>query len=89
MNIESYIVQLLFDHQCVILPGLGGFVVNQQSAVIDPIKVVITNFPDVEFETLQATNNPEKPSVSQVKIFQKSKIFELFISNNKWFFIFN
>ena len=44
-------------------------------AVIDPIKVVITNFPDVEFETLQATNNPEKPSEGKRDILFEKEIY--------------
>lgn len=44
-------------------------------AVIDPIKVVITNFPDVEFETLQATNNPEKPSEGKRDILFYKEIY--------------
>ncbi len=41
MNIESYIADLLYEHQCVVLPGVGGFVVNQQTAQIDPINHTI------------------------------------------------
>ncbi|MFL2997151.1 MAG: glutamine--tRNA ligase/YqeY domain fusion protein [Candidatus Neomarinimicrobiota bacterium] len=44
-------------------------------AVIDPIKVVITNFPDIEFETLQATNNPEKPSEGKRDILITKEIY--------------
>ena len=44
-------------------------------AVIDPIKVVITNFPDIEFETLQATNNPEKPSEGKRDILFTKEIY--------------
>ena len=44
-------------------------------AVIDPIKVVITNFPDIKFETLQATNNPEKPSEGKRDILFTKEIY--------------
>lgn len=44
-------------------------------AVIDPIKVVITNFPDIEFETLQAANNPEKPSEGKRNILFTKEIY--------------
>ena len=44
-------------------------------AVIDPIKVVITNFPDIEFETLQATNNPEKSSEGKRDILFTKEIY--------------
>jgi len=35
VNISHYISELLYDHDCVIVPGLGGFVVNPMSARID------------------------------------------------------
>ena len=35
MKIEKYIEALLFDHECVIIPGLGGFIVNERHASID------------------------------------------------------
>ena len=44
-------------------------------AVIDPIKVVITNFPDIEFETLQATNNPENSSEGKRDILFTKEIY--------------
>jgi glutaminyl-tRNA synthetase len=48
-------------------------------AVIDPIKVIITNFPDVDYETLRATNNPEDPSQGKRDIpFSK----EIYIEKN-------
>ncbi|MCK4676612.1 MAG: SPOR domain-containing protein [Bacteroidales bacterium] len=37
MNINQYISELLFDHDCVILPGLGGFVTNYSPANIHPV----------------------------------------------------
>jgi glutaminyl-tRNA synthetase len=44
-------------------------------AVVDPVKVIITNFPDIEFETLQATNNPEKPSEGKRDILFTKEIY--------------
>ena len=35
MGISKYIKDLLFDYECVILPGFGGFVVKDNSAFID------------------------------------------------------
>ncbi|NLA24721.1 MAG: hypothetical protein GX879_07120, partial [Bacteroidales bacterium] len=35
MNIEKHIIDLLYYHDCVILPEFGGFVVNYQEAQID------------------------------------------------------
>jgi len=34
MNIAQYINELLIDTDCVIIPGLGGFVANYQSAMV-------------------------------------------------------
>ncbi|NNM15184.1 MAG: SPOR domain-containing protein, partial [Bacteroidia bacterium] len=36
MNIDNHIHELLFQHDCVIVPGLGGFVANYQSAYFNP-----------------------------------------------------
>lgn len=38
MNIVKYISDLLYDHECVIVPGLGGFVAGYQSASIHPVQ---------------------------------------------------
>jgi len=37
-GIDRYISELLFDHDCVILPGLGGFLTNYCGARIHPIR---------------------------------------------------
>src|SRR5210317_2359065 len=37
-GIDRYISELLFDHDCVILPGFGGFITNYSGARIHPIK---------------------------------------------------
>jgi len=37
MNIETYISDLLYRHDCVILPALGGFISNYKSAQIHPV----------------------------------------------------
>lgn len=38
MKIETYISQLLFHHECVIVPNLGGFVGNYKPAYIQPLQ---------------------------------------------------
>lgn len=35
MNISKHISELLFDYECVILPGLGGFISSEHSATIN------------------------------------------------------
>ena len=38
MILDQYISELLFKYDCVIVPGLGGFVANYKSATIQPIQ---------------------------------------------------
>ena len=37
MKMETYISDLLYRHDCVIIPGLGGLVTNYRSAQIHPV----------------------------------------------------
>ena len=37
MQIVNYISELLFHHDCVILPGLGGFIGNYKPAQVHPV----------------------------------------------------
>ena len=41
---------------------------HRRMAVLDPIKVVITNYPEGELETIQAVNNPEDESAGNREI---------------------
>ncbi len=34
MTIAKYIAELLFDYECVVIPGLGGFIVNDKPAQV-------------------------------------------------------
>ena len=46
-------------------------------AVVDPIKVIITNYPKDKTETIQAINNPEDPDQGPGKLhFQKNYILK-------------
>ena len=36
--IEHYIRRLLFEYDCVILPGFGGFIMHRQTAFIHPVR---------------------------------------------------
>ena len=40
-TIEHYISNLLYLHDCVIIPGFGGFVGNKKSAFIHPVSKII------------------------------------------------
>lgn len=42
-TVTSHIVKLLFDHNCVIVPGLGGFVTNYQSAKVHPTSFIFNS----------------------------------------------
>ena len=41
VNIWTIVKSLLHKYDCVIVPGLGGFIAHQESAVIDPVSMVI------------------------------------------------
>ncbi len=38
MDISLHISSLLFEHECVVVPGLGGFVSNYSPARIHPVQ---------------------------------------------------
>lgn len=42
MDISVYISELLYDHDCVIVPGLGGFLCNYRASEIHPVQHTIT-----------------------------------------------
>jgi len=42
MNVDKHISELLFEHDCVIVPDLGGFVANYTSAKIHPVQHTFT-----------------------------------------------
>jgi nucleoid DNA-binding protein len=37
VNVAPYISELLYEHECVIIPGFGGFIVNDRPATINRI----------------------------------------------------
>jgi nucleoid DNA-binding protein len=38
LKLEQYISELLYQYDCVVVPGLGGFVANYKSATIQPVQ---------------------------------------------------
>ena len=42
INVSKHIYDLLFDHDCVIIPNFGGFVANYASSKYDPSTNTIT-----------------------------------------------
>lgn len=64
--------------------------VERRMAVLDPIKVVITNYPDDKEEIFEAHNHPKRPELSSRKIYFSKEIYidkEDFMENppNKFF----
>ena len=41
VNLDKYIKELLLQHDCVILPGLGGFIANYKPAEFDPTQKTV------------------------------------------------
>lgn len=37
MKIAKYIGDLIYDYECVVIPGLGGFISTEKSASVDPL----------------------------------------------------
>lgn len=56
-TIEYYIAELLFDHDCVIIPGFGGFVGNYASAYITEEHVFFPPFKKLAFNSSLTTND--------------------------------
>jgi glutaminyl-tRNA synthetase len=48
---------------------------NRVMAVLNPLKVVITNFPEEHVEELEAVNNPEDPSAGSRKIYFTKELY--------------
>ena len=48
---------------------------NRVMAVLNPLKVVITNFPEGHVEELEAINNPEDPSAGSRKIYFTKELY--------------
>lgn len=48
---------------------------NRLSAVLDPIKLIITNYPDGQTEQLEAQNNPEDASAGSHKVLFSKELY--------------
>ena len=48
---------------------------QRRMAVLDPLKVVITNYPEGKTEELEAVNNPEDPSAGKRKVAFSGELF--------------
>ncbi len=55
--IEQHISELLFDHDCVIVPSLGGFLASNQNSVITPNQVLFPPFRKIAFNVYLKNND--------------------------------
>ncbi len=57
-NISKYISELLFDHDCVIVPQLGGFLAsNEFSKIVQPNQVIYPPFRHIAFNIYLKQND--------------------------------
>ena len=58
MLIAKYIGDLLFDYECVVIPGLGGFIINDKPALINyNTNYFSPPFPEIMFNPYLITND--------------------------------
>ncbi len=62
---DSVVDYALFEH-CI--REILNFDAERRMAVLDPLKVVITNYPEDSSEELEAVNNPEDPDAGRRKV---------------------
>ncbi len=72
MDIAVYIKELILKNECVILPGLGGFISRYRSANIDPEKKILTP-PSKEIEFRKDLKKDNSLLVNYIA--EKKKIF--------------
>ena len=56
-SIEQHISELLFDHDCVIVPSLGGFLASNQNSVITANLVLFPPFRKIAFNVYLKNND--------------------------------
>lgn len=56
-SIEQHISELLFDHDCVIVPSLGGFLASNQNSVITTNLVLFPPFRKIAFNVYLKNND--------------------------------
>ncbi len=56
-NIEQHISELLFDHDCVIVPSLGGFLASNQHATLSPNQFLLPPFRKIAFNVYLKNND--------------------------------
>lgn len=56
-TIEQHISELLFDHDCVIVPSMGGFLASNQNSLITANQVVLPPFRKIAFNVYLKNND--------------------------------
>lgn len=56
-NIEQHISELLFDHDCVIVPSLGGFLASNQHSTINANLIILPPFRKIAFNVYLKNND--------------------------------
>ena len=90
MNIGNYIKDLLFQHDCVIIPGFGGFVANYQPAEVHkyrnviyaPSKSIMFNRQLVHNDGLLITHVAQQEQLDYKTAEKKVKAFAAVCKNN-------
>jgi hypothetical protein len=83
MDISKYISELLFEHDCVIIPEFGGFVANYQPADIHPVqhrfnppsKSILFNINLTKNDGLLASHISIAENISYINALEKIKEF--------------
>ncbi|MFK8039292.1 MAG: SPOR domain-containing protein [Crocinitomicaceae bacterium] len=95
MTIEQFIIDLLKQHDCVVVPNFGGFIANYQPAIINqvnhtikpPSKQVLFNANLIKNDGLLANYIADKTAISYpeslIKIEDKAKEWKTALSNDK------
>ncbi len=97
MRLDQYISDLLYQHDCVIVPGLGGFVVNYKPATVNEIKNTLyppsksisfnknlTNNDGLLTNYIAEKTNKEYATVSQLIEEQVIEVNGTIKQNKKW-----
>jgi len=83
MDIAAGISELLFEHECVVLPGFGGFITNEKPAQLNPVthqfrppfREILFNVQLIANDGLLAKHIAEKESISYRLAKQKVEQF--------------
>ena len=89
-DIQKYVVELLFKHDCVIIPNLGGFVAQYKSAALDevtgffspPSKQILFNINLKNNDGLLANEIAQRKQITYNDLFYVCPIMNYLIEEN-------